>query len=178
MHQILRMAGKVNAVIPNVFVVEDHESEVRILKFKMANPICCVKKMSLGESLAGSHAYNRIRDLRRDFLARKVSPIVLPRVSLRVLLRVLPRLSVRLLARLLARLFAPKSLAESLGSDYMHDPRRDSLRDSFFFARGFTKKSMYLTAILDPSFQILRFWVQICNQSPQKPLSKSFQTDF
>ena len=51
-----------------------------------------VKKTSLGESLAGSHAYNPIRDSRRDswwdFLARKVLPTVwpwvLPRVSARV----------------------------------------------------------------------------------------------
>ena len=98
------------------------------------------KKTSLGESLAGSHAYNPIRNSRRDswrdFLTRKVLPTVWPRVLPRVLLRVLPRLSVRLLARLLARFFAPKSLAKSLGeslvSDYMQDSRRDSLRDSFF----------------------------------------------
>ena len=51
-----------------------------------------VKKTSLGESLAGSHAYNPIRDSRRDpwrdFLARTVLstvwPRVLPRVSARV----------------------------------------------------------------------------------------------
>ena len=34
-----------------------------------------VKKMSLGENLFGSHAYNLIRDSRRDFFAR-VSPKV------------------------------------------------------------------------------------------------------
>ena len=98
------------------------------------------KKTSLGESLAGSHAYNPIRDSRRDswrdFLTRKVLPTVCPRVLPRVLLRVLPRLSVRLLARLLARLFAPKGLAKSLGeslaSDYMQDSRRDSPRLVFF----------------------------------------------
>ena len=43
-----------------------------------------VKKTSLGESLAGSHAYNPIRDSRwhswRDFLARKVLPTVSPRL--------------------------------------------------------------------------------------------------
>ena len=79
-------------------------------------------------SLAGSQAYNPIRDSWRnswrDFLAWTVSPRVLPRI--------LPRLSVRLLARLLARLFPPKSFTERLGSDYMHGSRRDSLRDSFF----------------------------------------------
>ena len=99
-----------------------------------------VKKTSLGESLAGSHAYNLIRDSRRDtwrdFLVRKVSPTVSPKVSPRVSARLSTRLLASLSARLLARLFALKSLAkglaESLGSDYMHDSRRDSLRDSFF----------------------------------------------
>ena len=42
------------------------------------------KKTSLGESLAGSHAHNLIRDSRRDFLVRKVSPLVSPRVLPRV----------------------------------------------------------------------------------------------
>ena len=109
-----------------------------------------VKRTSLGKSLAGSHAYNPIRDSWRDswrdFLARKVLPTVWPRVLPRVLLRVLPRLSVRLLARLLTRLFAPKSLAkslgESLGSDYMHDSRRDSFRDSFFL-RGQSEQNSH-----------------------------------
>ena len=99
-----------------------------------------VKKKSLGESLAGTHAYNPIRDSRRDscrdFLARKVSPTVSPKVSPRVSARLLARLLARLSARLLARLFGQKnlakSLAESFGSDYMHDSGRDSLRDSFF----------------------------------------------
>ena len=59
-----------------------------------------VKKTSLGESLAGSHAYNPIRDSRRDswrdFLARKVSLKVSPRVSARLSARLLARLSPRL----------------------------------------------------------------------------------
>ena len=41
----------------------------------------------------------------------------------------------------------------------------------------FHQKIMYLTAILDPRFWILTFWRQIHNQRPQKPPSKSFQTD-
>ena len=36
---------------------------------------------------------------------------------------------------------------------------------------------MYLTAILDLPFWILKFWLQIFNQRLQKPPSKSFQTD-
>ena len=104
------------------------------------------KKTNLGESLAGSHAYNPIR----DSLARKVPPTLSPKVPPRVSARLSARLLARLSARLLARVFAPKSLAkslaESLGSDYMHDSRRDSLWDSVFlcgsllccsaFARG------------------------------------------
>ena len=111
------------------------------LKFEISSPH---KKTSLGESLAGSHAYNPIRDSRqepwRDFLARQVSPTISPRVSPRVLPWVLPRLSVRLLARLLSRLFASKRLAESLGSDYMHDSQRNSLRDPFFLRGRMEKK--------------------------------------
>ena len=50
------------------------------------------KKSNLGESLAGSHAYNPIRDSRRDFLARKISRTVSPKVSSRVSPRVSDRI--------------------------------------------------------------------------------------
>ena len=43
------------------------------------------KETSLGESLAGSHADNPIRNSWRDFFARKVSPRVSPRVSDRII---------------------------------------------------------------------------------------------
>ena len=43
-----------------------------------------LRKKRVLESLAGSHAYNPIRDSRRDFLARKDSPTVSPKLSLRV----------------------------------------------------------------------------------------------
>ena len=36
---------------------------------------------------------------------------------------------------------------------------------------------MYLTAILDSPYWIMRFSLQIRNRRPQKPLNKSFQTD-
>ena len=102
------------------------------------------KKTSLRENLAGSHTYNPIRDSRRDFLARKVSPIVSPKGSPRVSARFSARLLARLSARLLARLFAPKSLVksldESLGSDYMHDSRRDSSRLDFLRGPSETSK--------------------------------------
>ena len=118
------------------YVIHDHQYEPtprsmkKTIIFQMEK-IQALMNPRKKTSLAGSHAYNPIRDSRRDVLARKVLPTVWPKVLPRVLLRVLPRLSVRLLARL----FAPKSLAKSLGSDYMHDSRRDSPRD-WFFLRG------------------------------------------
>ena len=39
MHNFLRISGKVNAVISKVFGVVNYESEVKILKLEMADPI-------------------------------------------------------------------------------------------------------------------------------------------
>ena len=105
------------------------------------------KKKRVSESVAGSHAYSPIRDSRRDFLPRKVSP--------RVSLRVLPRVSVRLLARL----FTPKSLAknpaESLESDYMYDSLRDSPKLVFFTRGANLSDTNKYNFVINRSFQLV-----------------------
>ena len=113
--------------------------------------IACVKKTSLGESLAESHAYNPIR----------VSPRVSTRVS--------PKLSTRLSARLLARLLAPTSLAASLGSDNMHDFRRNFLRDLLFFTRA-SKKVIYKRSYVSLTIYSLKLLVLKSNGSGQLPV--------
>ena len=58
-------------------------TELFYVAFRLLKHLGPREKMSLGESLAGSHAYNPIRDFRRDswrdFFARKVSSTVSPR---------------------------------------------------------------------------------------------------
>ena len=87
-----------------------------------------LKKTSLGEGLIGSHAYNPIRDSRRDLSARKASATVLPKDFSRQ--KVSPRVSLKVLDWIIC-MTPGETLSETRFFTRLTTPKTQDYRVSF-----------------------------------------------
>ena len=90
-----------------------------------------VKKTSLGETLAESHAYSPIRDSGETLGEREKSHQESCRESHQSLTETLDETSCETFGETFS---ARQASPHSLGSDYMHGSAESSFRDSFFYA--------------------------------------------